>query len=105
MRILHASSLTVLFIAAAAHAQQPQGKLVQDLWDAAYLEGAKAGYVHTTVHEFNVQGQKIYRTVNELNLTVKRLRDTITMRMESGTDEADNGMVTGVYMRQFLGKD
>src|SRR5205085_742576 len=23
----------------------------------------------------------------------------------SGTDEADNGMVTGVYMRQFLGKD
>jgi hypothetical protein len=94
----------LLLFVASVYGQQPQGKLVQDLWDAAYLDGTKTGYVHTTVHEFDVQGQKIYRTVNELNLTVKRLRDTITMRMESGTDEADDGTVTGVYMKQFLGK-
>jgi transglutaminase-like putative cysteine protease len=49
-------------------------------------------------------GQKIIRSTSELQLTVRRERDTVTMRMETGTDESADGKVTGVFMRQYLGK-
>src|SRR5437016_2337158 len=48
-----------------------QPKLVLDLWDAAYIQGGRAGYVHTSVHEINKEGTKILRATTELRLTVK----------------------------------
>jgi hypothetical protein len=84
---------------------QPQGKLVLDLWDAAYLQGAKAGHVHTTVRELERDdGRKVLRTTVELHLTVKRFNDVVQLRMENGTEETAAGKVVGVFMRQYLGK-
>jgi hypothetical protein len=82
-----------------------QGKLLVDLWDAAYLQGAPAGNVHTTVRELNRDGGKILRATQELRLTVKRFNDTIQLRMETGTDETPAGKVVGVFMHQYLGTD
>jgi hypothetical protein len=88
---------------AAADQPRAAGKIVADYWDAAYLPGGRAGYVHTSVRELERDGKKILRTTAELNLTVKRFRETAQLRMETGTDETPQGKVVGVFMRQYLG--
>jgi hypothetical protein len=114
MRRLHSAWLGLLLLAVPALAlgawvqsaraeAPPKGKLVLDQWDVAYLKDAKVGFVHTTVHEHNVRGQKILRTVMELNLTVKRFGETVQLRAETGNDETPDGRVTGVFLRQHLG--
>jgi hypothetical protein len=92
----------LLLFAGALRAAEPQGKLVKELWDAAYLEGAKVGYFRTSVHEVERDGQKLLRTTVELNLTVKRFNALANLRMESGTEETADGKVRGVFMRQFF---
>ena len=98
------ASLAILFILASAAAAQQQGKLVEEFWDAAYLNGLKAGYFHTTVHEFERGGQKYLRTAIEQNLTFKRYKSVVNMRMETGTEETPGGKVSSVFLRQSADK-
>jgi hypothetical protein len=99
-------AVSVVFASAGlAQAGQPQGKLVLDLWDAAYLEGGRAGYVHTTVHELDRDGQKLLRTTVDLHLTVKRFKDTIQLRGTAGTEETAAGKVVGTVMKQQVGQN
>ncbi len=86
-------------------AQTPQGKVVLDIWDVAYLQGGRAGYFHTLVREVERDGQKFFHTIAELNLTVKRFREIIQLRMDTGTTETPDGKVVATYMRQHLGKN
>lgn len=78
------------------------GRVIVDTWDAAYLGNVKAGFVHTTVREIPQDGEKKLQTTTELSLTVKKFNDTVTLRMETGSEESPNGKVTAVSMRQFL---
>ncbi|HKA56041.1 MAG TPA: hypothetical protein VKJ47_20505, partial [Candidatus Binatia bacterium] len=89
----------------AAGASEPQGTVVRETWEAAYLQNNKAGFVHTTVREVTRPGEKRLVTVIELNLTVKRFQEKVQLRMETGTEETASGKVTAVSMRQFLGKE
>src|SRR5262249_53838449 len=82
-----------------------QGKIVQDWWDVAYLQGGRAGYVHTVVRESEKNGVKLYAAVVALNLTVKRNKDIINLRMDTGNTETADGKVVGVFMRQYLGQN
>jgi hypothetical protein len=59
--------------------------------------------VHTSVHEVERDGQRLYRAVTRLNLTIKRNGATIQLRMDTGDDETAEGKVTGVWMRQYQG--
>jgi hypothetical protein len=103
MRRAFACGLTLLLVTAAgAAAQQPS--VNQEIWNAAHLQGHPAGYVHTTFQAVDRNGQKIIRSTTELQLTVRRERDTVTLRMETGTEETPDGKVAGVFMRQYLGK-
>lgn len=95
----------LFLLAGLVGAAEPQGKIVHETWDAAYLNGAKAGFVHTTVREFEQDDQKVLRSTLEFDLTLKRFTETVRVRMETGTDETPEGKVTGVSMRQFLGKE
>lgn len=88
----------------SAHAQAPAGKTVLDVWESAYLQGGRAGYVHTSTVEIEKDGHKLYRTMVELNLTVKRFKDTIQLKMDIGNTETADGKVIGVFKRQYLGK-
>lgn len=81
------------------------GKSILDLWDAAYMEGGKAGYIHTTVVEHERGERKLYQATMQLNLTVKRFQQTIPLRMDTGDIETDDGKVLGTFMRQYLGQD
>jgi hypothetical protein len=103
VRALTFSLLTVLLVTgrSPADAPPPKGKLVEDIWDAAYLQNGRAGFVHTTVTEFDQNGDKVYRTNVSLHLTVRRFKDTIQLRMDTGTDETEAGKVVGTFMRQF----
>ena len=82
-----------------------RGKLVLDLWDAAYLRNGKAGYVHTFTEEIRQNGETLLRTTVELRLTVKRNEDVIQLKMDTGTIESLDGKVAGVFMKQYLGKN
>ena len=98
-------SLTIgLFALCVLHAPAQAPKTILDIWEAAYLQGGKAGSVHTTTVEIDKDGQKLYRTTMELNLTVKRFQDTIQLRMDVGNTETAEGKVVGVFKRHYLGK-
>ena len=101
MRWSHAGCLVLLFLAAPVHAADVEGRLVQDIWNAAYMEGGKAGYVHTAVREVERNGEKRYRTTTRLSLAMMRNGATIQLRMDTGSEETADGKVTEVWMRQY----
>jgi hypothetical protein len=89
-----------LLTAAPVRAQAP--RVVLDLWDAAYIDGAKMGYQHTTVEKSERDGQTIYRTSKLIHLTVKRYNAISTQRMATGTEETADGKVVGVSVTHYL---
>src|SRR5262249_5049095 len=80
------------------------GKVVNDTWNAAFVEGARSGYLHSTTRQSERDGQKVYSTVLEMNLQVKRYGEVIGMRMETGDDETADGKVLALSLTQFLDK-
>ena len=84
--------------------EKPQGKIVADTWNAAFLSGHHSGWVHNLTRELEVNGAKVYRTQSELELHVAREGDSIRLRMIQGTEETPENKVTGLFMQQFLGR-
>ncbi len=105
MRTKTAWCLGLLLWVGPLVAAEPQGKVVHETWDAAFLEGGRVGYSHTTVQELEREGKKVLRTVVDLNLALKRYNATAKLRMQTGTDETPDGKVLAVVMRQFLTQD
>lgn len=94
-----------LFLACAlAHADAP-GKVIEDRWEAAYLNGAKSGYVHTSVEDIGQDGEGRLRARLDMHLSAKRFNDPIKLQMLTGDEETPDGRVTAVEMGQFLGKN
>jgi hypothetical protein len=83
--------------------EKPRGSLVLDTWDAAYLEGAKAGYVHTSVRRIERDGQPLLATSTELRLTIRRGNESAQVSMDTGTEETPDGKVVRVTMTQYFG--
>jgi hypothetical protein len=99
------SCIVALASASFCAGQQPDGAIVKEVWEAAYLGTVKAGFVHRTVREVPSEAGRSLRTTVELSLTVKNRNEPINLRMETGSDETPAGKVTAVSMRQFLGKN
>src|SRR5260370_1373340 len=97
--------LGLLVLVGPVVAVESPGKIVQETWESALLNGSKAGFVHTVVRSVDQDGLKLFHTTSELDLTVKRFNDTARIYMETGTDETENGKVIGVSMRQLIGKN
>ena len=105
IRRIFVAIVAVGFVTPAGLAgEKAAGKVVLDVWDAAYLQGGRAGYVHTFTEEFDRDGNKLFRTTIELRLKVKRFNDTIELGMDSGDVATPEGKVLGTFMRQMLGK-
>jgi len=98
-------SLVLCVLVGSARADDSAGKLVYESWDAAYLDQAKAGHVHTTVREIEQNDGKVLRTAMELDLSVQRFGQTARLYMKTGTDETPDGVVTGVFMSMLQGKN
>jgi hypothetical protein len=85
--------------------KQPEGKIISETWDAAYLEGARAGHVHTITREFGAGKETVLRTVQELKLSVRRFGQKADMLAEKMTDETPSGLLAGVHFRMMAGQD
>ena len=74
-------------------------KIIEETWEAAALDGAKVGSVHTTVTAVNGDAKHLRVSV-ALELTFKRHNATMQLRMEHGDEETADGAVLGVFMKQ-----
>jgi hypothetical protein len=92
-----------LLTPAAAAGEKLAGKVVFELWDAAYLEGGRAGYVHTFAEEYERDNVKLVRTTIELRLKVKRFSSVVDLGMDTGDVANPDGKVLGVFMRHYQG--
>jgi len=75
---------------------------ILDGWDAAfYLDGSRAGTVHTTV-ERSSQPPELYKTRVFMDLRVKRYGQVVPMRMEQTTVEDAAGKMVRMEIVQYL---
>src|SRR5436190_825397 len=70
------------------------GKLVREIWDAAYVNDVRAGYVHFTLREITrPDGMKFLRAAKDLSLSLRRGGDVARIQATTGTDETADGQV------------
>jgi transglutaminase-like putative cysteine protease len=93
--------VALLAVVPARAQEAPAPKVVLDVWDAAYLEGVKAGYRHTTVQEVQ-EGGKAFRTTQTMSLSIKRYNAVVHQRLETTTLERPGGAVLAVTLTQYL---
>jgi len=84
---------------AAVRADSPKD-VVEEIWEAAHIEGTKVGSLHTIVRKVETDGEKRLRAAAELDLTFKRHNTLLRLRREVGTEETAEGKVMSVFMRQ-----
>ncbi len=78
-------------------------KLLNEYWDALYLEGAKTGHYQTTVEEIERGGKKLLLTTVDMNLTLRRYEATVNVHLRSTTEETPEGKLLAVSFTQFAG--
>jgi hypothetical protein len=76
---------------------------VEETWESASVEGARVGFVHTTVYRVERAGTEVLHACAALELTFRRHQALLRLRMEQGTEETTDGEVLGVFMRQLHG--
>jgi hypothetical protein len=90
----------VVPVAVPARAETPP-KVVEEQWDAAYLEGAKCGAFRTLTTAFDRDGQKVLRTTLAMDLRIRRYNSVVPLRIETSDDETADGKVLALSMTQF----
>jgi hypothetical protein len=93
----------VLLFVSPLRADQPAPQPTKETWEAVYIDGAKAGYFHTTVREIERDGKKLLACTQAMRLGVKREGKVVTLRVETGDEETADGQVVGVSLTQFAG--
>jgi transglutaminase-like putative cysteine protease len=88
-----------LLLATSPASAAESGRLVEEFWEVAHLEGTRVGSVHTTVVVGPGPARRL-RATAEMELTFRRYRAILKLRMEHGTEETPEGKVVGVFMRQ-----
>jgi len=97
--------LWLIVVVPVALAQAPQGKLIEDHWDAAFLEGGRCGYFHSQIRELpGKDGGKLYESKLEMRLILKRYMSVVNMRMDSEMTEDEQGKIKSFKVIQFLDK-
>jgi hypothetical protein len=77
---------------------------IRDTWDAAYLEGARTGYFHTTVVEEKRPGKKVFITTQEMSLSIKRYKAVIKQRLQQTVEEDAEGKILAYTMTTYSDK-
>jgi hypothetical protein len=85
---------------AAIGRAEPARELIEESWEIAQLDGAKVGFLHTTVRRGESDDGKRFHTTVALDLTFKRHNTLLRLRREYGTEETPKGQVVGVFMKQ-----
>ena len=86
-------------------AQTPKTTIIQDNWDAAYLEGTRCGNFHSIVKEIiQPDGTKYFETRLEMQLMLKRYKSVVAMKMDTEMVEDQEGKIKSFRMIQHLDK-
>ena len=98
-----------LIAGSCANAQTAPFKPTHEIWETVFARDREGrdqqiGFAHLTVEPITVDGKKIVRATRELRISVKRGGQDAELRAETGTDEDDQGKVTGIFMKQWTGK-
>jgi transglutaminase-like putative cysteine protease len=94
----------LVVLASRGAAEQPQGKLVDEVWEVAHLGGYRIGFFHATTRQIEGKAGQVLRTNLQMELTLKRSGAVQKLKFESGTDETPEGKVVGVSMRMDQGQ-
>jgi transglutaminase-like putative cysteine protease len=95
----------VLGLSAVSRAADPPEKVVSETWDAAYLNGAKAGHVHTLVKEITRGDQLVRRAEREMRLNIRRFGQLVQIRVDDFTEESRDGKVLSVGRKMAQGQN
>lgn len=96
--------LAVVLLVSGSQAAEPQGKVLREVWEAAFLEGAQVGHVHSLYREVMVGERKAIEATMEMDLTLTRFGEALKLSLTIGGHEAEDGCVLTVLMKQDLGK-
>jgi hypothetical protein len=77
----------------------------QESWDAQYLAGSKIGYAHTWVEKLKDHGKDYVRVRIDMELRLKRDKDTSVVKLQYGTIETPDGQVLRLDTRTLAGED
>ncbi len=91
----------LLLAAVPVRAEAPAPKVVAEVWEAAYLDGAKMGHQHTVIHQLERDGQKLFRTTKTMSLTIKRYKSVVNQRLIAATEETSDGKVVSESLTLF----
>ena len=86
-------------VAEAPRPVESADKIIEELWEAAQLDGVKIGSAHTTVTAIEGDAKRLRVNV-ELELNFRRHNASMRLRMEHGDEETADGAVVGVFMKQ-----
>jgi transglutaminase-like putative cysteine protease len=92
------AALLLLLLALPARPEAP-ARLTEDIWESAYLDGARIGFLHTTVRPVGEADERLRATV-QLDLSFRRHNAVLRLKTEHGTEETADGKVLGVFLRQ-----
>ncbi|MCS6977289.1 MAG: transglutaminase domain-containing protein [Gemmatales bacterium] len=81
------------------------GKIVKEVWEAAFLDGNQAGHVHGLIRELIVGEQTHILAATELELTLLRFNQQLTLKYGYSNVETTEGKVLAFVVQQTLAKD
>jgi hypothetical protein len=81
------------------------GKIIKEIWEAAFLDGAQAGHVHGIIRELTVGDQTHILAATDLELSFLRFNQQLTLKYGFSNVETTEGKVLAFVVQQTLAKD
>ncbi|GBD37316.1 hypothetical protein HRbin36_02447 [bacterium HR36] len=81
------------------------GKVLEELWDAVYLEGGKSGHMHHRYQEVTIRGRPFIMATSTLELTVRRFGQPMPLALCIADYETPQGEVASLTVSMQVGRD
>lgn len=81
------------------------GRPLEDTWDAAYIEQAKVGHVHTYLEADSLERKSLLRIKSDTSLTMERFGETIKQKISILSVESLEGELASFECRMSAGPD
>lgn len=81
----------------------------EEIWESVFARDKadrdqQIGYTRLTLEKVEQDGKRITRATRELRITIKRDGQLAQLKADTGTEETEEGLVVGVFMRHWLGE-
>ncbi|MCS7015367.1 MAG: transglutaminase-like domain-containing protein [Gemmatales bacterium] len=81
------------------------GKVLSEVWEAVYLEGAKSGHAHHRFQEVTIRGKPFILATSTLELTVRRFGQPMLLAMSLANYETPAGQVASITVSMQVGRE